>query len=84
MMDRISVIRRHLTEALSPEKLEIIDESKHHIGHPGAEQGGGHYAVIISCSQFKNKPLLQCHKMVYSVLKELMHKEIHALRIQIV
>ncbi|MEK9662808.1 MAG: BolA/IbaG family iron-sulfur metabolism protein, partial [Alphaproteobacteria bacterium] len=39
-MNRAERIERLLTDALSPERLEIVDESHLHAGHAGAREGG--------------------------------------------
>jgi BolA family transcriptional regulator, general stress-responsive regulator len=77
----IAAIRERLA-LLSPESLEILDESGEHIGHAGARDGGGHYQLIIVSGVFAGKPALARHRMVYSALGPLMHKDIHALTIK--
>ncbi len=81
--DRLTRMHTILKAALTPTKLEIVDESDAHIGHKGARSGAGHYAVQIASPQFKDKSLVQCHRLVYAALDEMMHTEIHALKIQI-
>lgn len=68
--------------ALSPESVQIVDESSKHAGHEGARSGGGHYHVIIVSRQFSGKPVMARHRMVYAALADLMQKEIHALSIK--
>lgn len=68
--------------ALSPESVQIVDESSKHTGHEGARSGGGHYHVIIVSRQFSGKPVMARHRMVYAALADLMQKEIHALSIK--
>lgn len=77
---RKDLIANRLT-ALSPVMLEIIDESDAHIGHPGAQGGASHFAVVIVSSQFSGLPLIKRHQMVYHLLKDLIPHEIHALKI---
>ncbi len=79
---RITLIRERLTAALSPIKLDIIDDSHKHAGHPGARGGGGHFTVTIVADVFEGKGLLQRHRMVYAALGSAMQSEIHALSIQ--
>lgn len=81
--DRLSIIRERLTQALSPEKLDVIDESEHHAGHAGASTGMGHYAIVIQSPQFKDKSLVESHRLIYQALGSLMETDIHALRITI-
>lgn len=68
--------------ALTPDSLEIIDESHKHAGHAGTRDGGGHYALRIVSAQFAGKNTLARHRMIYSALGEMMKREIHALNIQ--
>jgi BolA protein len=74
-------IRRLLTEAISPESLEIIDNSAAHAGHAGARSGGGHYHVTIIAKAFEGKSLVQRHQLIYQALGDLMKQQIHALGI---
>ena len=63
-------IKQHLTEALKPQLLEIIDKS-----------GGGHYHVTIVSEAFEDKSLVQRHQLIYKALGDLMKQQIHALGI---
>jgi BolA protein len=67
--------------ALAPESLEILDESAQHVGHAGAQSGGGHYQLIIVSRLFDGKTLAARHRMVYEALGTMMQLEIHALAI---
>lgn len=78
---RISQMETILRENFSPEFLEIIDDSHHHVGHAGAKNGAGHFTVKICSEAFMGKTLVQRHRMVYSALDSMMHSEIHALSI---
>ena len=82
MSDRIDMIREKLTAALSPDQLDIIDESHLHAGHPGARGGGGHFNVTIVSTAFEGENLLARHRMVYDALGDAMKSEIHALSIK--
>lgn len=67
---------------LSPERLEIEDESARHAGHEGAKGGGGHYRLTIVSAQFADKPLLARHRIINELLGEMLQKEIHAISIK--
>lgn len=82
MLDRIAAIRRCLSEELAPEHIDIVDESHKHIGHVGAQSGGGHFKVTIVSEKFNGQSSIQRHRMVYAAVAELMPAEIHALSIQ--
>lgn len=67
---------------LSPERLEIEDESARHAGHEGAKSGGGHYVLTIASAQFAGKSLIARHRMINELLGDMLHKEIHAISIK--
>ena len=79
---RIAMIHERLVDALSPESIEIIDESAKHAGHAGAAGGGGHFHVQIVAEAFRDKSMIQRHRLIYSAVGDIMHHEIHALGIQ--
>ena len=79
--DRIALIEQRLRTALSPELLEIRDDSAAHAGHAGA-RNGGHFTVRIVAAAFTGKTLLQRHRLVNAALADLMHRDIHALSIK--
>lgn len=80
---RIQVMTERLTHSLQPTYLEIIDESHLHKGHAGAQSGAGHFKILLASSQFTDKNLIACHRLVYEALTDLIPHEIHALKIQI-
>lgn len=81
-LDTAATIEKKLYQSLAPTFLEVIDEGDQHIGH--AEEGAGHFAVRVSSPLFKNKPLVECHRLIYAALGNTMGSEIHALRIEII
>lgn len=78
----IETMQQRLEQSLAPSQLEIIDESAAHIGHIGA-QSGGHYKVIIASEKFIDQSLIECHRLVYSALGDLIGQGIHAVKIDI-
>lgn len=80
-----SKIYNKLNDFFNPEYLEVINESSDHIGHAGSpNNGNSHFYIKIKSEKFKNKKLIESHKIIYSVLKKEMSEEIHALRINII
>jgi len=68
--------------ALSPMRLELLDESAKHIGHAGARPGGNtHWKLTIVSAAFAGKSTVARHRMIYAALGGLMHDPIHALSI---
>lgn len=79
---RVGEIRNRLEQALSPDSLEVLDESHLHIGHAGARDGRGHFRVHIVSDQFAGLPRLARHRRIYRALGPLMQTDIHALAIE--
>ena len=75
------LIRQKLKEALSPDLIEIIDQSAAHAGHAGNQKGGGHYYVTIVADGFEGKSHGTTTSDDLSSLNDMMKEEIHALGI---
>lgn len=83
MSNRVQQIDDRLRTALTPQALEVVDDSAAHAGHRGArESGGGHFNVVIVSEAFVGKSLLQRHRLVYDAVQDMMPQEIHALSIK--
>ena len=80
--ERVQMIEEKLQSALSPVRIEIVDESYKHAGHEGAKSGGGHFSVMLIAEIFAGEKLLQRHRRVYDALGAAMQNEIHALSIR--
>lgn len=81
MSERVDKIRRCLINTLSPQLLEITDDSHQHRGHAGAHEGGSHFSVVIVAPAFTGHDTITRHRLVYDALGDMMQSEIHALRI---
>ena len=79
--ERIERMRRLLADALTPEAIDIRDDSHLHIGHEGARGGAGHYHVHVVSGRFEGRSRVQRHQMIYAALGPLMRGEVHALGI---
>ena len=77
---KLSVLRDRLTQSLSPEVLEIRDDSAQHAGHAGAAEGG-HFHVVIRSKHFEGLTPLARHRLVYDALGDLRALGVHALSI---
>jgi len=74
-------IRRKLTDAFSPQQLDVVDDSSRHAGHAGAREGG-HFTVDLVSKAFSGRPQLERHKLVYAAVAPLMGRGVHALSIR--
>jgi BolA protein len=76
-------IQQKLTEAFSPTRLEIEDESSRHAGHAGARPGGeSHFNVLIEAEAFAGAPKVARQRMIYRALSEEMAGPVHALSLK--
>lgn len=76
-------IEMRLTEALSPQALEVIDDSASHAGHAGASADGeSHFTVDIVSAAFEGQSRVQRHRLVNQALSELLKARVHALAIK--
>jgi BolA protein len=70
-----------LRAALTPDHLEVHDDSHLHAGHAGAREGR-HFSVRITSAQFAGCTRVARHRLVYDALRSLMPAGIHALAIE--
>ena len=78
-----TAIEQKLTEALSPERLKIVDESHKHAGHAGARsEGESHFHVEVVSAAFEGKSRVQRQRLVYGALAEELASDIHALSLR--
>ena len=72
-----------LASALSPQTLDVIDESHLHKGHAGhRDEGETHFRVTITAEEFRGKSRVEIHRMVNSSLADELAAGVHALAIQ--
>lgn len=79
--DRIAAIRQRLEQALAPLELAVRDDSHLHVGHAGARDGRGHFAVRVRAACFAGEPRLARHRRVNAALADLFATDLHALSI---
>ena len=80
IMTMAYTIRRKLTEALKPIRLEVVDESHRHAGHAGARPGGEtHFNVSVVSDAFAGRSRIERQRMVFQALETELAGQIHAL-----
>jgi BolA family transcriptional regulator, general stress-responsive regulator len=67
-------------QQFAPSKIELIDNSALHKEH--ANNGGGHFQLKITSSQFCGKSQIMRHRLIYETLADLIPQQIHALSIE--
>jgi len=74
---------RRLNSALSPTKIELIDESEQHRGHGGYNPAGeSHFSLRVESADFAGKSRVERQRMIYAALGDLMRERVHALSIR--
>ena len=74
---------RRLDSAISPSRIELIDDSEQHRGHGGYNPAGeSHFTLRIESAAFTGKSRVERQRMVYAALGELMNERVHALSIR--
>jgi BolA protein len=81
-MGTIDRIRNRLAAALTPARLDVIDESGMHVGHSGAVPGKiTHVRVVVEAEAFRGKSRVERHRAVNELLKNEIAAGLHALAI---
>ena len=74
---------RRLNSALSPSRIELIDDSEQHRGHGGYNPAGeSHFTLHIESRAFAGRGRVERQRMVYAALGDLMDARVHALSIR--
>ena len=76
-------IETRLMTALSPTRLDVINDSAKHSGHMGDDGSGeSHFTVEIESAEFAGKSRLERQRMVNRALGDIPGERVHALAIQ--
>jgi BolA protein len=82
-MSTLQRIRDTLAQALSPERLDVVDESAKHAGHIGAIPGKTtHVRVVVVAESFRGLSRVERHRIVNRLLAAEMEAGLHALAIE--
>ena len=74
---------RRLNSALSPARVDLIDDSEQHRGHGGYNPAGeSHFTLLIESATFAGKSRVERQRMIYAALGDLMDSRVHALSIR--
>lgn len=76
-------MRVTLENALSPKRLDIVDDSESHRGHGGWREGGeSHFNMEIVAPAFEGVSRVGRQRMVFDLLKEELAGPVHALSLR--
>jgi stress-induced morphogen len=68
----INEIKKRLLTEFPKDKIEVFD----------SKGTGDHFSVIVISNKFFSIPLVDRHRMIYSIFNDKIVKEIHAMQIQ--
>ena len=73
---------RRLEDALSPVRLDLVDDSEKHRGHGGYNPAGeSHFSLAIESAAFAGKSRVERQRLVHRALGDLLDERVHALSI---
>jgi BolA protein len=76
-------LRSKLDQALSPQQLEIHDDSAKHSGHAGAREGGeSHFSVLVVSARFEGLNRVARQRLINTALAEDLAGQVHALSLK--
>ncbi|GAB5350244.1 BolA family protein [Qipengyuania sp. 483] len=76
-------MERLLTEAFSPTRLDVINDSAKHHGHTGDDGSGeSHFTVVIEAPAFADLNRVERQRAVNRALGDIPGDRVHALAIQ--
>ena len=83
MGDVADSIRQKLTQAFTPSRLDVIDDSDKHQGHAGHRPGGeSHFTVLIEAPAFAGVGRVDRQRRINHVLAAELAGPVHALSIK--
>jgi len=83
-----TIIRKKLTDGLSPEALEIVDDSARHAGHhheggmDGRPGGESHFNLTVVASAFDGQSRVERQRTINALLRHELAGPLHALSIR--
>lgn len=81
-MSMAETIERKLTAALTPQRLEVRDDSHKHAGHAGWREGGEtHFHVTVVAEAFSGESRVARQRKVYQILAGELADSVHALQL---
>jgi BolA protein len=76
-------IERKLSDAFSPIRLDVVDDSERHAGHAGARRGGeSHFTVTLESAAFAGLSRLARQRRIHAALAEELAGPVHALSVK--
>ena len=82
-MNLFDQIREKINKKINPEDIILVDNSSFHTKNRFFDPNKFHLKIIIKSEKLRNMDKITAHKEVFSILKDEMSNQIHALEIEI-
>ena len=82
-MNFFKEVKEKINKKINPESIILIDNSSLHTKHKSFDINKFHLKIIIKSKKLKSMNKIVAHKEIFSILKDEMSNEIHALEIEI-
>ena len=83
MITFLEKVKEKINKKLNPEHMLLIDKSSLHSKHKSFDSSKFYLRLIIKSDKLKNIEKIKAHKVIFSILKDEMKNNIHALEIEI-
>ena len=77
-------IKKKISNEVNLQNIILIDNSSLHKKHKSFDLNKFHFKIIIESKELKKMRKIEAHKKIFSILKEEMKNNIHALEIEII
>ena len=82
-MNFLDEVKKKIIKKINLEDIILIDNSHLHSKHKSFDVNKFHLKIIIKSKKLKSMSKIMAHKEIYSILKDEMINNIHALEIEI-
>ena len=82
-MNFFNEIKEKINKKINPENIILIDKSSLHTIHKSFDSNKFHLKIIIKSEKLRKMNKIAAHKEIFSILKDEMNNNIHALEIEI-
>lgn len=82
-MNILNNIKEKINKKINPENIILVDNSHLHAKHKFFDKNKLHLKIIIKSEKLKKINKIDAHKEIFSILKDEMKSNIHALEIEI-
>ena len=82
-MNFFDEVKEKINKKINPESIILIDNSSLHTKHKSFDINKFHLKIIIKSKKLKSMNKIEAHKEIFSILKDEMNNNIHALEIEI-